>query len=242
MGGSLIRDPNYLDNLREGQRLMRENRTATEVYLDRVDRLNELIRAGAIDQDTYNAEIRNAAAAMREAGAQADQAEGEISEFAREAARNIQDQLGDTIEDVLLGNFDNIEDAWRRTLANMAAEAAAAQVNEYLFGKGEGVGGVVGSVVDAIPGFADGGRPQPGYPAIVGERGPELFVPDQAGTVIPNGQVQKAAQQAPPQVNQRIVNALRPEDIADALNGPAGEEVILNTIGRNPETVRGSIG
>lgn len=35
-------------------------------------------------------------------------------------------------------------------------------------------------------GFADGGRPAMGVPSIVGERGPELFVPDSAGTVVPN--------------------------------------------------------
>lgn len=38
-----------------------------------------------------------------------------------------------------------------------------------------------------IPGFHSGGRPTPGEPAIVGEKGPELFVPDTAGTVIPAG-------------------------------------------------------
>lgn len=36
-------------------------------------------------------------------------------------------------------------------------------------------------------GFADGGRPPVGRASIVGERGPELFVPDTAGTIIPNG-------------------------------------------------------
>ena len=34
--------------------------------------------------------------------------------------------------------------------------------------------------------FANGGRPPVGRASIVGERGPELFVPDRAGTVIPN--------------------------------------------------------
>ena len=37
-----------------------------------------------------------------------------------------------------------------------------------------------------IPAFADGGRPPVGKTSLVGERGPELFVPDQAGTIIPN--------------------------------------------------------
>lgn len=34
-------------------------------------------------------------------------------------------------------------------------------------------------------GYQQGGRPPIGEPAIVGERGPELFVPDQPGTVVP---------------------------------------------------------
>ena len=34
--------------------------------------------------------------------------------------------------------------------------------------------------------FASGGRPPVGRPSIVGERGAELFVPDRAGTIIPN--------------------------------------------------------
>jgi len=35
--------------------------------------------------------------------------------------------------------------------------------------------------------FADGGRPPVGKPSVVGERGPELFVPDEPGTIVPNG-------------------------------------------------------
>ena len=34
--------------------------------------------------------------------------------------------------------------------------------------------------------FANGGRPPVGRPSLVGERGAELFVPDRAGTIIPN--------------------------------------------------------
>jgi tape measure domain-containing protein len=34
--------------------------------------------------------------------------------------------------------------------------------------------------------FAQGGRPPTGRPSLVGELGPELFIPDSAGTVVPN--------------------------------------------------------
>ena len=37
--------------------------------------------------------------------------------------------------------------------------------------------------------FANGGRPPVGRPSIVGERGPELFIPDSAGTIVPNHQL-----------------------------------------------------
>ena len=44
-------------------------------------------------------------------------------------------------------------------------------------------------MVNKIRGFEKGGRPPVGQPSIVGEAGPELFVPDQAGTVVPNNQL-----------------------------------------------------
>ena len=43
-----------------------------------------------------------------------------------------------------------------------------------------------------IPGdfkFANGGRPPVGKASLVGERGPELFVPSRAGTIVPNNQL-----------------------------------------------------
>lgn len=43
-----------------------------------------------------------------------------------------------------------------------------------------------------IPGYAEGGRPEVGKPAVVGEKGPELFVPDQAGTVVPYHKIKEA--------------------------------------------------
>ena len=48
--------------------------------------------------------------------------------------------------------------------------------------------GIAKSIGGAIGGlFAEGGRPPVGVASIIGERGPELFVPDRPGTIIPNG-------------------------------------------------------
>lgn len=43
----------------------------------------------------------------------------------------------------------------------------------------------------SIPHFAAGGRPPVGQVALVGERGPELFIPDTAGTIIPADQTDR---------------------------------------------------
>jgi len=43
-----------------------------------------------------------------------------------------------------------------------------------------------GFSITSFLGFANGGRPPVGRPSIVGERGPELFVPGRAGTIVPN--------------------------------------------------------
>ena len=63
-------------------------------------------------------------------------------------------------------------------------------LNQALFGsilgsKGEKGGGLLG----AIGLFANGGRPPVGRPSIVGEKGPELFVPRSSGTIVPNNKL-----------------------------------------------------
>jgi lambda family phage tail tape measure protein len=50
-----------------------------------------------------------------------------------------------------------------------------------------GASNMLGSFVGSLFGFAEGGQPPVGKASIVGEKGPELFVPKTAGTIIPNG-------------------------------------------------------
>lgn len=45
---------------------------------------------------------------------------------------------------------------------------------------------LVGQYATPLQGFAAGGMPPVGRPSIVGERGPELFVPRSSGTIVPN--------------------------------------------------------
>ena len=96
---------------------------------------------------------------------------------------NLFSSIGQTIE---TGLVDAIEGAIQgtKTLGEVASSVFA-QIQRSLLQFG--VNSLLGAI--GIPGFANGGRPPVGRPSIVGERGPELFVPDRAGTIIPNNQL-----------------------------------------------------
>jgi hypothetical protein len=108
------------------------------------------------------------------------------------------------------GQFDMNEflASWADMIAQMGMKWAASQVFNSIAGAAGGAGGAgglfgwlgglfggggasgVGSTVpDFIAAggnaFADGGRPPLGETSLVGEEGPELFVPDTSGTIIP---------------------------------------------------------
>lgn len=58
---------------------------------------------------------------------------------------------------------------------------------------GTGSAAAANSYGVSVGAFAEGGRPPVNEASIVGERGPELFVPDVAGTIIPNDTIHKVA-------------------------------------------------
>ncbi len=64
-------------------------------------------------------------------------------------------------------------------IAGGGAFGGAASSSTFSAGTGTAFGGM------SIPGFAEGGRPPVGKASLVGEKGPELFVPSSSGTIIP---------------------------------------------------------
>ena len=79
----------------------------------------------------------------------------------------------------------------RSALINVYEGATKAFAQGGIFGPVLAAGAIAFGLglVGKMRGFEKGGRPPVGMPSIVGEKGPELFVPDQAGTVVPNNQL-----------------------------------------------------
>lgn len=80
-------------------------------------------------------------------------------------------------------SFKDLANSLIADFARIQAKKALAAI----FSGGGGGGSIFGSI-GKIFGFANGGNPAVGVPAIVGENGPELFIPRNAGTIVPNNQ------------------------------------------------------
>ena len=75
-------------------------------------------------------------------------------------------------------------DAAKSILNDLSSTLIRLGVNTLLGGLTGGSSGIFGSL--PMLKFANGGNPPVGKPSIVGEKGPELFVPKRSGTIIPN--------------------------------------------------------
>ena len=82
--------------------------------------------------------------------------------------------------------FDDLGRVALRTIDQIAAQALHAGIGALAGGGGGGVGGLLGNLAGALlglPGRATGGPVAPGSAYLVGERGPEVFVPTSAGRI-----------------------------------------------------------
>ena len=122
--------------------------------------------------------------------------------IAQNAVKKGFDAIGDAIDDfVETGKFSFKQFAASiiADIAKIVAKALVLQAIKSIFG---GFG---------IPGLAEGGPAKAGKPYIVGEKGPELFVPKTSGTVVPN-------------------NAMKNGVATGAVNAPITNNYITNNI------------
>lgn len=104
--------------------------------------------------------------------------------------------------------FDDLKRIALNTLNEIAAQAAQGLFSQIGgIGGGGGAGGGLlglGSIVTSLlglPGRATGGNVAPGRGYVVGERGPELFVPTTAGRVLANGGNQPGGREVKVSIN-----------------------------------------
>jgi hypothetical protein len=182
-----------LEAKERGKRIYEETRTPAERLNIELAELNKLLADGHIKWDEYS---RAVFAAQDKFEAASKKNEEVVDSFGKKFAENTQDFLGQGLYDAINGNFKNIGDAFAQMITRMVAEAAAADIARALFGdmvKGGSGGGFLGGLLSSASSlfggaFAGGGDPPVGRLSLVGENGPELFVPRTAGTILPAAQ------------------------------------------------------
>ncbi len=110
--------------------------------------------------------------------------QSEVTEKIKEQQEKIKTAIRDGVISAIEGAIDGSK-TLSESFSSLLKQLAMMIVKQKVIGNFASMGG--GGLLGLIPGFANGGRPPVGKPSIVGERGPELFVPNTSGTIVPNG-------------------------------------------------------
>jgi hypothetical protein len=176
--------------------------------LEKENKLNRAIKAGKEEEFLVQEAIKNKAEEMGlvfkdlEEGQQnrirdavkinrglKEQAEN--AKAVRDAFESISQSIGTDIKDGIAGLIKGTS-TLGDLLNNVANRFLDVALNQALFGDILGAGGKKGGgILGFLTGgaLAEGGRAAGGKSFIVGEKGPELFVPKSSGTVVPNNKL-----------------------------------------------------
>ena len=133
-------------------------------------------------------------------------------------------------------SFREFTAAILKDLLRIITRLLIVQALNAAFGGVAASGGSLGTSGAALAGSRqEGGTVQPGRSFLVGENGPEIFKPEQTGSIIPNPKDQP--QQAQP-VTVQVVNVQSEDEIPQAISGGGADEAIINALARNKDRVR----
>ena len=151
---------------------------------DEINKTNEI--------DKQNKKIEEQGKLQDENKKKADELKEKMTAIGEEIESSIKNNLRDAIT-----GAKTFGEAMTNVLNRIRDKIIDAQIDKILggfgenFGKGKdggkGLGGFLGGILGGL--FANGGQPPVNKISVVGERGPELFVPRSAGTIIPNNQI-----------------------------------------------------
>lgn len=232
-----------------------DTRTSTEKAVAEFEafkaKLDELFSEGLIDTSVYNERMQefldknleevqvSSQKIFKELEAQATAFEA----FAEQAAANMQTALADFLFDPFQNGLKGMLKGFIDTIRRMVAEVAAQQILTALFGQFTSSGGFLGAFAKKITGNAMGGSVSAGTPYIVGERGPELFVPGYTGSIVPNHKMGGGVTVAPTyNIDARGATTDLVQQLPAILSAHARQTVELARRAINDDISRGALG
>ena len=219
----------YNDLLEEGRSLTESLLTPQEEYNESIRQFTELLNAGVISEETFN----RARAAAQEQLNESNQNFQLLQELGRSAIEDIQGAFTDLFLTTGQG-LDDFADQFGQTLQRVAANFLANQAIQFILNGLGSFGGPLGSFASSFAGgFADGGDIPAGQVGLVGERGPEFI----------SGPATITPMSAMPEISLSVVNVSDPAAAVEAAsNTKAGDQGLVNQIGRNVDEIRRVLG
>lgn len=117
-----------------------------------------------------------------------------MEEVGKQTAQSMQSAFQEFFFDAMTGQLKSLGDYVNSFLKGVARAISNALANAF-------AQKLISFILPGIGGRAEGGPVYAGTPYIVGERGPEVFMPRQSGTIIPNHALASGAPAAAPVVN-----------------------------------------
>jgi len=149
---------------------------ARDVLKEQLDVLYGTENVTASIKDLNEANAKKQADALREQQQEAQRLEQIYGQLGQTIATGVSDMLMAAVDQT-----KSLAEVASNMLRNLANQLLQVAVNTALFSLFPG-----SSLFKGLPRFADGGSISGGKPAIVGERGPELFMPGRSGSIVPN--------------------------------------------------------
>lgn len=219
--------------LKEVESIIEAGKSQAEKLVEQLDRVGQLYRDGTIDAQTFAAAQESVAKQL-----------GEIDSDPMKKAFQDLESIGKGVFEGLTGAIADFVQTGTLNLQSFAQSFARELLQLGI--KVGAVGLFKGAGIDIAGALASGGPVLPGRPYLVGEKGPELVVPKQAGYVLPSVSRGAPAGTAPfamsggAPVYVTVNNSSRSDVDVQQRNGPSGQreieilvtDVIARDVGR----------
>lgn len=170
--------------------LLEKGKTATQKYYQALEELDAL--QSGLSDDAYFENLLRINEEYQNAQPKIQMAKTGVQEYAQ-ATKDLAVQIDtaavsalNNMEDALAGVFMGtmtVQDAFKSMARSIVQDLIKIQIQRSITGP---LADALGSFLGPVGKKAIGGSVSLGSPYVVGERGPELFVPNQNGAIIPN--------------------------------------------------------
>jgi hypothetical protein len=188
-----------IELLREAADAQRDILDPARAYQREIDMINKLLEKSLLTPEEAGERLRQINLKIAESsGAIVDQQVEITSEMQRmqDLARDVGDTIAGGFEDAIFSG-EKLSEVLKRLALDLMRLLFQRMVTQQL---AAGISTMLG--FPPIPGFrANGGPVNSNAPYIVGERGPELFVPGTSGAIIPNNRMGSGGGGGGPTVN-----------------------------------------